>query len=69
MSSLHINPKAYLKSILHAAKYPTATVIGLVLGELTKKDETLYVQDALPLFHTHPLGPMLELALMKVIFF
>jgi hypothetical protein len=55
----------YIKAILHAFKYPTSSVNGVLLG--TKKDSVIEISDAIPLLHTRlSLLPLLEIALMQV---
>jgi hypothetical protein len=60
-----VDSEAYITLFMHACKYPSRTVNGLLLGSVS--DGGVSVQKALPLFHT-PLGlaPMLEAALMLV---
>ncbi|KAK4057981.1 hypothetical protein OIO90_000720 [Microbotryomycetes sp. JL221] len=48
MSSYTITDLAYLKVILHAAKYPSSRVIGLLVGPMTNSNE---ITDAIPLVH------------------
>ena len=55
----------YLKVILHAAKYPLQPVMGVLIG--TKiEGPSITITDALPLFHSHPLSPNVEIALQQV---
>lgn len=55
----------YLKAILHAFKYPTQSVNGVLLG--TKNDSVIEIKEAVPLLHTRlSLLPLLEVALMQV---
>ncbi|KAI1311948.1 hypothetical protein EDD11_003228 [Mortierella claussenii] len=55
--------KAYVKPLLHAAKYPTAAVNGVFLADMTSG----HVVDAVPLFHFwNTLTPMLEVAMTQV---
>ncbi|CAE7941847.1 EMB2731, partial [Symbiodinium sp. KB8] len=56
------SPKAYAKAVLHSCKHSAAPVLGLLLGSANGK--VLKVADAIPLFHTHALGPMLKIACM-----
>lgn len=60
-----VDSEAYITLFMHACKFPSRTVNGLLLGSVS--DGGVSVQKALPLFHT-PLGlaPMLEAALMLV---
>ncbi|GJJ76735.1 ER membrane protein complex subunit 8/9 [Entomortierella parvispora] len=55
--------KAYLKPLLHAAKYPTVAVNGVLLAEQGSNK----VVDAVPFFHFwNSLTPMLEVAMTQV---
>jgi len=60
-----IDSEAYITLFMHACKFPSRTVNGLLLGSVSGGGVS--VQKTLPLFHT-PLGlaPMLEAALMLV---
>ena len=54
--------QAYIKPLLHAANYPSCTVIGLLLA-----DAEANVVDCLPLLHHWTdLSPMLEIGLSMV---
>jgi hypothetical protein len=65
MSDYSLDSLAYLKVILHAAKYPASTVTGLLVGTVTANKVT--VQDAIPLLHHWtPLSPMMEAGLQLV---
>ncbi|CAM9301853.1 unnamed protein product [Ectocarpus sp. 13 AM-2016] len=70
MSSFNVNVEeaAYLKLMLHAAKYPWAAVNGFLLGEegLTGQASVVAVKDAVPLFHTSTLAPLLETSAVMV---
>lgn len=52
-----------MKLILHAAKYQTRSVTGLLLASNASENGALLIDDVLPLFHTPPLSPSIELAL------
>jgi len=59
-----ITTKCYVKMIMHALKYPHATVNGVILAKKTKDSELV---DAVPLFHLgHGLTPMIEVALLQI---
>lgn len=59
--------KAYSKIVLHCCKYPHKAVNGVVIGSVSKKDQSVQIQDAIPLFHLGlGLAPMLEVALAQV---
>ena len=59
-----VGTPAYLKVMMHAAKHPHCAVNGLLLG--SGGGATVRVVDAVPLFHQHTLGPMLEAATLIV---
>lgn len=59
-----IAPLAYLKVVLHAAKYPAQTVIGLLVGTVDASSNSSTVTDTIPLLHQWTdLSPMAEAAL------
>lgn len=66
-----IQSLAYLKLILHSAKYPSSAVTGILLGYNNPDEPTLVViSDVIPLFHHWTdLNPMMEVALNLVSFF
>lgn len=62
---------AHVKLLMHALKYPSASVNGFLLVEegSEKKGESgcIDIVDAIPLFHLgHGLTPMIEVALLQV---
>eukprot|EP00475_Leptophrys_vorax_P028689 TRINITY_DN4170_c0_g2_i1.p1 TRINITY_DN4170_c0_g2~~TRINITY_DN4170_c0_g2_i1.p1 ORF type:complete len:209 (+),score=51.25 TRINITY_DN4170_c0_g2_i1:391-1017(+) len=60
--SVVVHGEAYSKAILHTLKYPYAyAVVGFLLGR--RKDAHIEVVDAVPVFHTRPLAPMVSTAL------
>ena len=62
-----ISPRAYGKMLLHCCKYPDKAVNGVVVGAVSKKDQSVQIQDAIPLFHLGlGLAPMMEVALTQV---
>jgi len=69
--SWSISEIAYVKALMHAAAHPDDGVFGLllastesVLAEGKKKDGEVYVvTDAIPLFHTVPVAPMMSTAM------
>ena len=64
-----LSPKAYAKLIFHCCKYPQRAVNGVLIGAVSKKDNSVHVQDAVPLFHLDlALAPMLEIAVAQVTF-
>jgi hypothetical protein len=50
--------------MLHLVKYPHAPVSGYLLGRI--EGATVHVTDAVPLFHSHALAPLLEAATAMV---
>ncbi|KAI8586154.1 hypothetical protein BDZ88DRAFT_483879 [Geranomyces variabilis] len=56
---------AYSKLVFHAAKHSVCEVSGVLIGRKKSGDE-IEVVDAVPLFHSRPLAPMLEVALQQV---
>lgn len=67
MTIFVLSPRAYGKLVFHCCKYPHAAVNGVLIGAISKKDNNVLVQDAIPLFHHDlALAPMLEVALAQV---
>lgn len=74
-----LSSRAYLKLILHAAKYQSRAVMGIIIAgpasaaaaasassaSSSAASTPLAIIDVLPLFHTAPLAPMIELALSQ----
>ncbi|KAI8328009.1 hypothetical protein BC941DRAFT_445793 [Chlamydoabsidia padenii] len=61
-----IDLHGYALPLLHAAKYPSQQVCGLLLGKV-EKDKVTKITTAVPLFHHWTtLTPMLEMALQQV---
>lgn len=66
MASYSISPLAYLKVILHAAKWH-GTVTGLLVGTFDSTTKAAVIQDAIPLLHHWTdLSPMMEAGLQLV---
>ena len=61
--SYPISPQAYAKIVLHAAKYPSESVGGFILGSSALGAGIL---DVVPVFHGTPLGPILSNAAMAI---
>ncbi|KAI8367292.1 hypothetical protein BD560DRAFT_435828 [Blakeslea trispora] len=60
-----IDYHAYTIPLMHAAKYPSSDVCGVLLGNISK-DGQLEIKTAVPLFHHWTtLTPMLEVALKQ----
>lgn len=60
--------RCYLKIVMHAFRYPHATVNGvLIMEKKGKSNKQNRFVDAIPLFHSgHGLAPMMEIALTQV---
>lgn len=64
-NSFVLTEEAYLTVLLHAAKYPSCTVCGVLLGQSAGGQVT--VQAALPLFHLSMFfAPCVDTALTQV---
>jgi hypothetical protein len=72
---LEMSTRAYCKLIMHAAKYPSCAINGLLLakrddlrpGGATAAARVIKYTDCIPLFHLGTgLTPMLEVALTQV---
>ena len=64
-STYDLTEEAYLTILLHAAKYPTCTVCGVLLGKVSSK--AFKATAAVPLFHLSMLlAPCVETALAQV---
>lgn len=61
-----IESLAYEKIVLHALKYPSQSVTGVLLGKQNDAEKIHLITDAIPLFHGNVLAPMLEIAMMQV---
>lgn len=67
MAEYQISSCAYVKMLLHAAKYPHNAVNGVLLAEKEREGKNWNVVDAIPLFHISLyLSPMAEIALVHV---
>mmetsp|Transcript_26503 Transcript_26503/g.69129 ORF Transcript_26503/g.69129 Transcript_26503/m.69129 type:complete len:211 (+) Transcript_26503:45-677(+) len=58
------HPHAYAKALMHSSKHSSEAVIGIFVGRVS--GSTMKVVDAIPLFHTHALGPMLKVACLLI---
>ena len=56
-----IQPSAYAKLVLHAAKYPSSSIGGYVIGTASS-DDSFAITDVIPMCHNSPCGPMFEIA-------
>lgn len=68
MSEVTLSSRAYIKMMLHVAKYPHLALNGILLAA-KGNSKNLIIVDAIPLFHQclH-VTPMSEIALVQVIF-
>uniref|UniRef100_A0A0G4HNS3 MPN domain-containing protein n=1 Tax=Chromera velia CCMP2878 TaxID=1169474 RepID=A0A0G4HNS3_9ALVE len=57
---------AYVKMILHSLKYAKEDVNGILIGTRTDGSGDIVFKDAIPLFHTYILDPMMKLAFSMV---
>lgn len=67
--SYKVNRVPYIKLLLHAARYSFAQVNGLLIGTIQNNQDGKHhvlINDAIPLFHTPVLSPMLETAFALV---
>ena len=66
---LVLTPKSYVKMVMHALRYPHATVNGvLIMEKKGKSNKQNRIVDAIPMFHSgHGLAPMMEVALAQVL--
>merc|ERR1712014_219001 len=58
------DPQAYAKAVMHCCKYSSEACLGVFVGSMNGK--SLQIVDAMPLFHTHSLAPMLKASFMMV---
>ena len=65
MPNYTISLEAYSKLILHAHRYPTQQIHGVLLAKNVKDSSNVAITDSIPLFHSYILGPMLEVALLQ----
>lgn len=69
-----ITTEAYCKINLHGARYASEVVCGFLVGSIQSKgagkEAQICVEDALPICHSNPVGPIFEVAgaMMKTIF-
>eukprot|EP00927_Polykrikos_kofoidii_P079480 TRINITY_DN76266_c0_g1_i1.p2 TRINITY_DN76266_c0_g1~~TRINITY_DN76266_c0_g1_i1.p2 ORF type:complete len:232 (+),score=34.23 TRINITY_DN76266_c0_g1_i1:82-696(+) len=57
-------PPAYAKLCMHSCKHSSAACFGVLIGTGTGKSTNIV--DAIPLFHTRSLAPMLKIAFMMI---
>ena len=62
MMSCSFSLEAYCKIILHAEKYSTLSVCGLLFGVIdSSKPSTCMVTDVVPVCHYSPSGPLFDM--------
>ena len=62
-----LSQNAYIKLVLHSLKHPTSPVNGVLIGRISPSNDTVQIDDAVPLFHSHlGLLPQLEISLILV---
>jgi hypothetical protein len=69
MGQYVLSEEVFLTMLLHATKYPSCTVCGVLLGEPAKgnSNKTCTIIQAAPLFHLSMLlAPCVETALLQV---
>lgn len=67
MSQFTFSTAAYAKMVLHACEWPHAPVSGILLASSAHGiSESVLCVDALPLFHSAPLGPLLDVGFNMV---
>lgn len=64
--SFALSRQAHLKVLLHAAKYPWASVNGLLIGVADASTGSVSIVDAVPLLHSVVLAPVLETSVVLV---
>ena len=57
-----VEPRAYAKIMLHAAKYPSSAIGGYVIGSAGAEGDGYAVEDVIPMCHYSPCGPMFDVA-------
>ncbi|SCV68264.1 BQ2448_385 [Microbotryum intermedium] len=63
-TSYTLSPLAYLKLVLHASKYTSCSVCGLLVGSTSSSSAATTINDLIPLLHQWTaLSPMMEAAL------
>lgn len=68
---ISIEPIAYHKLILHAAKYPDREVFGVLIGplELNGSEDDIQITDSIPCFHSQFQPCAISKAALKIINF
>lgn len=63
---MRVHTRAYRKMLLHALRFPSRPVLGVLIGVRKQGEAEPEIVDVAPLFHSYALAPMLELALSLV---
>lgn len=70
LQSVSVSPAAHAKMILHACRNPHSQVHGVLIGSFDKQSTgggpVLNVSDAIPIFHSSPTKPILDIALRLI---
>mmetsp|Transcript_13328 Transcript_13328/g.13818 ORF Transcript_13328/g.13818 Transcript_13328/m.13818 type:complete len:202 (+) Transcript_13328:31-636(+) len=54
----------YIKIILHASKYPSLPIIGLLLGR-EENNNNISISNIFPVLHSSPAGPLFDISLLS----
>lgn len=66
---INVSSLAHTKMVLHAVRHPNSTIHGILLGSIgadstsNSGSATLEITNALPVFHSTPTKPLLEISL------
>ena len=58
-----VSPTAHAKMILHAVRHPRSSIHGILIGRFLSEGPVLIIEDALPVCHSPPTKPILDIAL------
>lgn len=64
VESLKITDLAHAKILLHAMQYSTSSIHGILIGNY--KGSELQIQDSIPVCHSAPTKPILDMAFRMV---
>merc|ERR1711868_40281 len=66
-SELEISTRAYCKMVMHAAKYPSSSINGVLLSKVGGGSNPVKYMDCIPMLHINTaLAPMVEVALAQI---
>merc|ERR1711868_291063 len=66
-SELEISTRAYCKMVMHAAKYPSSSINGVLLSKVGGGSNPVKYVDCIPMLHINTaLAPMVEVALAQI---